>query len=186
MATFRVAFTGDIAGMGADHVKHTILHRFEGGNGTAEIYPTEDRNEIAILSQDRHCEIVADGVEEVVDEAAPPAPEVVETEKKGLVDRVRDLVVRKDNGHEEPQKAVRKEAETPAVSQEAEKPAVAPAEYTREEWVAVLGKKNHNTELKPMADQMGVGTVAAGGGFIKKDVLVEKLADAYMAGQDGE
>lgn len=188
MVIFRVATSGYIAGMGLDHVKRKIGHRFEGGNGTPEMYPTEDGNEIHILSKDRHCTIVSEVAPEVtVTEAVPPSSsEVKKKEDRGFVDRVKKFVAGKDNGHEKPQEAVREEAETPAVSQEAEKPATASAKYTREEWIAVLGKKNHTTELRPMAKDMGVSAVAEGGGFIKKTVLVEKLADVHIARQDGE
>lgn len=162
MLRYSVAFTGYIAGMGADHIKHRIPHRFEGGNGTPEIYPTEDGNEVAILSRDRHCTLV-------VEEVAPP------TERGEPVETT--------------QEAVRAEAETPSVQEEAEKPEAASeevAKYTREEVIASLKQKHYQDYLRPMADECGVKGTTEAGKAKKKTVLVKELADAYMARQNAE
>lgn len=67
--------------MGPDHIKRTIPHRFEGGNGEAEVYSTNDRNEMAILRSSRVARRIPDEEpkEDEREEAATPAqPEAAE------------------------------------------------------------------------------------------------------------
>jgi hypothetical protein len=84
---------------------------------------------------------------------------------------------------EEPREAVREEAEAPAVQAEAEEQTAAPTKYTREEVTAGLQKKSYN-DLRDSAEAYGVST-RADKGFKKKAVLIEEIADAYIARQDG-
>ena len=149
MVRFRVATTGYISGMGLDHIKQKIPHRFEGGNAMAEIYPTEDGNEIAILSKDRHCTML------------PVEPEVP--------------------ADENPQEAVREEAETPAVQEEAEK---APVTYSREEVAGFFAKKNYKDELVELAGDYGVGMRKPDGSPKKKTTVVQEITDEYMVRQE--
>lgn len=142
MSRFEVVHTGHIAGMGPDHIKRTIPHRFEGGNGKAEKYSTDEPNEVAILMASPLATLIEEGT---TDEAS--------------------------------QEAVRPEAAPPAEPEAADEAPATEAKLHRGKIVAAMMKQNFNADLRGMAKKYGVKL----GKGRTKDVVVEDLADAYIA-----
>ena len=152
MAIFRVAYTGRIRGWGTNgYEKFPIPHRFEGGNGTPEIYSTEDLEAICVLRANPYTqeiqEVIAASSEEVVAETSVP-------EKKSIVGRVVDAITGREEEDEEPQENVGEEAEAPETAAASEEASQA-TDY-REKVLGALAAQNYRTELTPMAKKYDI------------------------------